>query len=143
MYATDDWSVSSKQIALAAGTVNPNEEKQKALLNLNFGSGSKIIGDITAGKNGYINITPQNGADINMQSNILAANGGSINIDTGDNSFLTGRIDDYSDAAVKLSHGGEMFKPEYSDKIISSGNINLTLGKIHNGMLRDSHGYRS
>ena len=129
LYATDDWSVSSKQIALAAGTVNPNEEKQKALLNLNFGSGSKIIGDITAGKNGYINITPQNGADINMQSNILAVNGGSINIDTGDNSFLTGRIDDYSDAAVKLSHGGEMFKPEYSDKIISSGNINLTLGK--------------
>ena len=129
LYATDDWSVNSKQIALAAGTVNPNEEKQKALLNLNFGSGSKIIGDITAGKNGYINITPQNGADINMQSNILAANGGSINIDTGDNSFLTGRIDDYSDAAVNLSHGGEMFKPEYSDKIISGGNINLTLGK--------------
>ena len=50
LYATDDWSVSSKQIALAAGTVNPNEEKQKALLNLNFGSGSKIIGDITEDK---------------------------------------------------------------------------------------------
>lgn len=129
LYAADNWSTNDEQIALAAGTVNPVAEKQNAVLNFEFGSDSRIVGDITAGKNGYINIKPQYGANINMQSNILAANGGIINIDTGENSLLTGRADNYSDTADNANHGGEIFQPEYSDEIISGGNISLTLGK--------------
>lgn len=107
-------------------------------------TGSRIVGDIVGGKDGYVNLSLDSGngtyvrrdtaaTDADIRGNALAANGGRVDMSLGSGSVWLGRADDYRDAAQdEETWSGvhtEFFKPQFSDTITSSGTVNIALEK--------------
>lgn len=105
-------------------------------------TGSRIVGDIVGGKDGYVNLSLVRGngtyvrrdtaaTDADIRGNALAANGGRVDMSLGSGSVWLGRADDYRDAAqADKTWSGvhtEFFTPQFSDRITSSGTVNITL----------------
>lgn len=107
-----------------------------------FIAGNRIVGSVIAGQNGIVNINtnlPEGAStfsrsgdsgkgSIAVYGNVMAGNNGELNLDLGAGGYLSGRVDDYQDAAVNGKHE-EFFDPEFSKKITDSGTVNLTMGK--------------
>lgn len=108
----------------------------------NLLTGSRIVGDIVGGRDGYVNLSLDSGngtyvrrdtaaTDADIRGNALAANGGRVDMSLGSGSVWLGRADDYRDAdqAGKTWSDAhtEFFRPQFSDKITSSGDVNITL----------------
>ena len=88
-------------------------------VDIAFGADSSISGNVIADEQGSINISPHNKeAKINIKGDILAANGGNVNIDTGAGGILSGRADNYNRKNTA-----------YKDKLITNGTVNLFLGR--------------
>ena len=157
--STDSYekSANSADIAIAAGTaVNLTKEKVEsavanpssidhAVVTVNYDSyvdnagttvASSITGDIVSAYAGQVNIKKQDGAanaKINIEGNLLAGNGGILNVDLGNGGVLKGRADDYGDAGVVThdsSYGedGSFRHPAFSSGIYKGGAVNLTMG---------------
>lgn len=158
--STDSYekSANSADIAIAAGTaVNLTKEKVEsavanpssidhAVVTVNYDSyvdnagttvASSITGDIVSAYAGQVNIKKQDGAanaKINIEGNLLAGNGGILNVDLGNGGVLEGRADDYGDAGVVThdsSYGedGSFRHPAFSSDIYKGGAVNLTMGE--------------
>ena len=149
--STDSYSISpnSADIAIAAGTaVNLTDamvnadvaDTDRAHVNLTYGAGSSITGDILAAYAGTVNIDAKEGSDagISVTGNILAGNNGVLNIDLGKGGYLEGRADDYGDAGLNTTgednidqgHAThEFFNPAFSSTIFKGGEVNLTMGE--------------
>ena len=148
--STDRYETSpnSLDIAIAAGTATgldydkvttTVEDKDRAHVNLNYGAGSSITGDILAAYAGTVNISAQenSGAGIKVKGNILAGNNGVLSLDLGNGGVLTGRADDYGDAGLKTEGetideghaGAEFFDPAFSSTIYKGGRVDLTMGE--------------
>lgn len=148
---TTDISTSGGQdIAVVAGTENwtnvkDNPDGGTNNINLNYGVGSKITGDIISGYGGHIVIgTPEsteegistfsarnNNGTLTLNGDALSANGGKLDINLTAGSTWTGRADDYQDAALpnwKDDHE-KQFNPKFSHSIAANGNVNVTLAK--------------
>ena len=118
---------------LGKGTVN---------IDLKGTEGNLIQGSVIAGQNGIVNINtnlPEGAStfsrsgdsgkgSIAVYGNVMAGNNGELNLDLGAGGYLSGRVDDYQDAAVNGKHE-EFFNPEFSKKITDSGTVNLTMGE--------------
>lgn len=137
-------------IAVVAGTENWTDvtaEPDGGInnINLNYGLGSKITGDIISGYGGNIVIgTPEsteegistfsarnNNGTLTLNGDALSANGGKLDINLTAGSTWTGRADDYQDAALpnwKDEHE-KQFNPKFSHSIAANGNVNVTLAK--------------
>ncbi len=135
-------------IALVAGASrvegNPEEETKpfSGVVNANLADGSYIYGDMLAGNGGLLNIYKGAGSEITtfsnegqaiqdatIQGNALSGNGGELNLKLGANTYWTGRADDYQDAdsdTWKNDHTN-IFTPEFSNTVESSGSINIEL----------------
>ena len=149
--STDSYSISpnSADIAIAAGTaVNLTDamvnadvaDTDRAHVNLTYGAGSSITGDILAAYAGTVNIDAKEGSDagISVTGNILAGNNGVLNIDLGKGGYLEGRADDYGDAGLNTTgednidqgHAThEFFNPAFSSTIFKGGEVNLSMGE--------------
>ena len=132
----------SKDISVVAGTSTGLEEKTYeeimsydgpvAHVNVNYEGNSSITGDVLAAYAGEVNVKKEGASgSMNVTGNLLAGNNGVLNVDLGDGGTLTGRVDDYGDAGVLIdtSHGNGLFNPAFSSKIISGGQVNLTMGE--------------
>lgn len=121
--------------------LKPITDNDRSKVDLQYGIGSKISGDIVAGYGGDINISrlatinalsDSEVKGIEVRGNALAANGGKLNLDLGEGSIWYGRADDYQDAG-QFGHGsgGEnsFFNPVFSNDITSAGDVTVTLGK--------------
>ncbi len=140
--STDSYekSANSNDIAIAAGTAvgisadtDFNTSVNRAEVNLNYGAGSSVTGDIIAGYAGEVNISralDAGDAGIQVEGNLLAGNNGILNVDLGNGGTLTGRADDYGDAGVidGSGHGTSFFDPAFSSSILKGGAVNLTMG---------------
>ncbi len=141
--STDSYSISpnSADIAIAAGTATNLDydtvmkavaDEDRAHVNLNYGAGSSITGDILAAYAGTVNIKAKenSGAGISVTGNILSGNNGVLNLDLGQGGTLTGRADDYGDAGVidNSGHGTSFFDPAFSSSILKGGVVNLKMG---------------
>ena len=135
-------SPNSADIAIAAGTAvgisadtDFNTSVNRAEVNLNYGAGSSITGDILAGYAGEVNIDRQDAADdagIRVVGNLLAGNNGILNVDLGNGGTLEGRADDYGDAGVVTMDGytkNSFRHPAFSSGIYKGGAVNLTMGE--------------
>lgn len=152
-------SPNSADIAIAAGTaVNLTKEDvddavanpdsiDHAVVTVNYDSyadnagntvASSITGDIVSAYAGQVYIQKQDGAaenaKINIEGNLLAGNGGILNVDLGNGGVLEGRADDYGDAGVVTtdsSYGedGSFRHPAFSSNIYKGGAVNLTMGE--------------
>ena len=135
-------------IALVAGASrvegNPEEETKpfSGVINANLADGSYIYGDMLAGNGGLLNIYKGAGSEITtfsnegqaiqnatIQGNALSGNGGELNLKLGANTFWMGRADDYQDANSNTWKNGhtDIFTPEFSNNVESSGNVNIEL----------------
>ena len=148
---TTEISTSGGQdIAVVAGTENwtdvtatPDDGTNN--INLNYGLGSKITGDIISGYGGNIVIgTPEstesgistlsarnNNGTLTLNGDALSANGGKLDINLTAGSTWTGRADDYQDAALpnwKDEHE-KQFNPKFSNSIEASGNVKVNLAQ--------------
>ena len=107
-------------------------------------TGSRVVGDIVGGINGYVNLSLDRGngtyvrrntvaTDADIRGNVLAANGGIVDISLGSGSVWLGRADDYRDAdQTNQTWSGvhtKFFTPQFSDEIESSGKVNVTLNQ--------------
>lgn len=104
--------------------------------------GNYIHGSVIAGQYGVVNINSNltgnistlsrtgevNKGSITVYGNVMAGNNGELNLDLGAGGYLSGRVDDYQDAAVNSKHE-TFFNPEFSKDITDSGTVNLTMGK--------------
>ena len=150
-----DKSPNSMDVAVAAGTATnlnadhftnyPVDDDSLAKVTINYananGVKSYIEGDVLAAYGGVVTIQAQEGvtravntAGIDISGNLLAGNKGVLNVELGNGGTLTGRADDYGDAGViESSHGnGEesgFFNPAFSSKILTGGEVNLTMGE--------------
>ncbi len=139
-----------QDIAVVAGTekwtdvtATPNDGTNN--INLNYGLGSKITGDIISGYGGNIVIgTPEstesgistfsarnNNGTLTLNGDALSANGGKLDINLTAGSTWTGRADDYQDAALpnwKDEHE-EQFNPKFNNSIEASGNVKVNLAQ--------------
>ena len=87
---------------------------------------SSIYGDIVGARGGEIDISRASGnGALVVTGDVLAGNGGKVNLDIGKNGVLTGRIDDYMDASAE--HGNSFFAPQFSYKIENNGTVKLKL----------------
>ena len=125
--------VASGYDTASQGTVN---------IDLQGTTGNFIHGSVIAGQYGVVNINSNlpegvstlsrtgevNKGSIAVYGNVMAGNNGELNLDLGEGGYLSGRVDDYQDAAVNGKHE-EFFNPEFSNKITDSGIVNLTMGK--------------
>lgn len=140
--STDSYkeSPNSADIAIAAGTAvgisagtDFNTPVNRAEVNLNYGAGSSITGDVIAGYAGEVNVSlalDAGDAGIQVEGNLLAGNNGILNVDLGKGGTLTGRADDYGDAGViKDSEHTTFFDPAFSSGIYKDGAVNLTMGE--------------
>ena len=157
----DDYQANNTASALIAGTYDwENAEKDKndkiifdvadderSVINLNYGNGSAVTGDIAAGYAGAVNIIGQSSDGITtfandgeetvsasnslqLNGNVLAANGGKVKLELGKGSVWHGRADDYQDAAEKSKWGEEHlgeFEPVFSNGIQDAGTVDVTL----------------
>lgn len=143
----------SEGVALAAGMDVREDSQQTSYIKLNAepiagaedgksfdGKASYIFGDVAAGRNGSITIShPQNTAATFIRGNVLAANGGKVELNLGDNGVWIGRGDDYGDAGngnTQTSHGNgsnpsqdDFFNPVFSNSIASAGTVDVTMGE--------------
>ena len=139
-----------QDIAVVAGTENWTDvaaEPDGGInnINLNYGLGSKITGDIISGYGGNIVIgTPEsteggistlsarnNNGTLTLTGDALSANGGKLTVNLTAGSTWTGRADDYQDAALptwKEEHE-EQFNPKFSNSIEASGNVKVNLAQ--------------
>ena len=139
-----------QDIAVVAGTekwtdVTADPDDGTNNINLNYGLGSKITGDIISGYGGHIVIgTPEsteegistfsarnNNGTLTLNGDALSANGGKLDINLTAGSTWTGRADDYQDAALpnwKDKHKTQ-FNPKFSHSIEASGDVNVTLAE--------------
>ena len=139
-----------QEIAVVAGTENWTDvaaEPDGGInnINLNYGLGSKITGDIISGYGGNIVIgmpesteegistfsARNNNGTLTLKGDALSANGGKLDINLTAGSTWTGRADDYQDAALpnwKDDHE-KQFNPKFSHSIAANGNVNVTLAK--------------
>lgn len=140
-YDEEGYATNSRGVAITAGSgeiVADIPDGVRSTVNLEYGPEVKIdgetfksaiYGDIVAGCGGWINIKKavndgQYGIDI--QGNVLAANGGELTIDLGQGGTWYGRADDYQDA-----DGGKLsfYNPVFSNQIESSGTVNIIMGE--------------
>lgn len=95
--------------------------------------GGAIYGDIVSGYGGDINITKDTAAKhgLYIQGNILAANGGILNVDLGQGGVWYGRADDYGDAGYgeAAENKQNFYSPVFSNKITEGGTVNITMGE--------------
>ena len=139
-----------QDIAVVAGTekwtdVTAAPDDGTNNINLNYGLGSKITGDIISGYGGNIVIgTPEsteggistlsarnNNGTLTLTGDALSANGGKLTVNLTAGSTWTGRADDYQDAALptwKEEHE-EQFNPKFSNSIEASGNVKVNLAQ--------------
>ena len=97
-------------------------------------AGNRVVGSVIAGQNGIVNINTAgigNKGSIAVYGNVLAGNGGELNLDLGKGGYLEGRADDYQDAdSVNWTdEHSNQFAPEFSKKVTSSGEVNISLGE--------------
>ncbi|WP_303963223.1 pertactin-like passenger domain-containing protein, partial [Succinatimonas hippei] len=120
---------------------DPNSltDDDRSHINLNYGKGSTITGDIVSGYGGDIQITEQASVStasaraiapaMTIRGNVLAGNGGKLNLELGEGSLWYGRADDYQDAGE--DHGAEsdnsFYNPAFSNEITSSGTVDVKL----------------
>ena len=135
-------------IALVAGASrvegNPEEETKpfSGVINANLADGSYIYGDMLAGNGGLLNVYKGAGSEITtfsnegqaiqnamIQGNALSGNGGELNLKLGAGTQWDGRADDYQDADSDTWKNGhtDIFTPEFSNNVESSGNVNIEL----------------
>lgn len=136
---TEEIVTNSRGIALTAGsgenldkyknqdgTLKEIASKDRSTINLNYNKESGIKGDIVSGYGGLLNVIPKNSRDsLTIQGNILAGNQGIANVNLGNGGVWYGRADDYGDASSKHE---TFFNPAFSNEIIDSGEVNLTMG---------------
>lgn len=157
----DDYQANNTASALIAGTYDWNNaekddegniifnvaDDERSVINLNYGNGSAVTGDIAAGYAGAVNISGQSADGITtfandgeetvsasnslqLNGNVLAANGGKVKLELGKGSVWHGRADDYQDAAENSNWGEEHlgeFEPVFSNGIQDSGTVDVTL----------------
>lgn len=137
-------------IAVVAGTENwtnvkDNPDGGTNNINLDYGVGSEITGDIISGYGGHIVIgTPEsteggistlsarnNNGTLTLKGDALSANGGKLDINLTAGSTWTGRADDYQDADLKnwKDEHKTQFNPKFSHSIEASGDVNVTLAE--------------
>ena len=139
-----------QDIAVVAGTEGWDEESadfENPLggtnnINLNYGLGSDITGDIISGYGGNITIgnaesgistlSARNSAGtLTLTGDALSANGGKLSINLTSGSTWTGRADDYQDAdsANWADKHEEQFNPKFSHEIAASGDVSVKLAQ--------------
>lgn len=136
------------------GTENGEEkiydvsEENRSKVNLTYGGGASITindklhpndyggaiyGDIVSGYGGDINITKDTAAKhgLYIQGNILAANGGTLDVDLGQGGVWYGRADDYGDAdyGEAAENKQNFYSPVFSNEITDGGKVNITMGE--------------
>lgn len=138
-----------QDIAVVAGTenwtdVNAEPDGGTNNINLNYGAGSNIKGDIISGYGGNITIgntignaetgistlsTRNNAGTLKLTGDALSANGGKLSINLTSGSTWTGRADDYQDADLKEQVESGFFNPKFSHDIAASGTVNVNLAE--------------
>ena len=138
-----------QDIAVVAGTenwtdVNAEPDGGTNNINLNYGAGSNIKGDIISGYGGNITIgntignaetgistlsTRNNAGTLKLTGDALSANGGKLSINLTSGSTWTGRADDYQDADLKEQVESGFFNPKFSHEIAASGTVNVNLAE--------------
>lgn len=137
-----------QDIAVVAGTENwtdvtatPDDGTNN--INLNYGLGSKITGDIISGYGGNIVIgttesteegistlsARNNNGTLTLTGDALSANGGKLSINLTSGSTWTGRADDYQDADLKEQVESGFFNPKFSHEIAASGTVKVNLAE--------------
>lgn len=141
-----------QDIAVVAGTEGWDEESADFKnplggtnnINLNYGAGSEITGDIISGYGGNITIgnaignaetgistlsTRNNAGTLKLTGDALSANGGKLSINLTSGSTWTGRADDYQDADLKKQVESGFFNPKFSHEIAASGTVKVNLAE--------------
>lgn len=160
---SENYQTNNTSQALIAGTYDWNnaekdddgkiifdiDDDKRSVINLNYGNGSAVTGDIAAGYAGAVNIIGQsadgittfanNGEEtvsasnsLQLNGNVLAANGGKVKLELGKGSVWHGRADDYQDAAENSNWGEEHlgeFEPVFSNGIEHEGTVDVTLNE--------------
>lgn len=107
------------------------EDGLRSKVNLSFENDSIIKGSIVSGYGGDISVSGKSQENIlSFTGDTLAANGGRLHLELGNNGFWSGRADDYQDAANASwaeAHIGQ-FEPIFSDGVYSNGTVNINLG---------------
>lgn len=101
-------------------------------VNLNYGAGSAIYGDIVSGYGGSVNISTANeNSGLYMEGNALAGNGGKLTLDIGKGGTWFGRADDYGDAGYgeDAQHKQNYYNPVFSDTIYTGGTVDIKMGE--------------
>lgn len=101
-------------------------------VNLNYGAGSAIYGDIVSGYGGSVNISTTNeNSGLYMEGNALAGNGGKLTLDIGKGGTWFGRADDYGDAGYgeDAQHKQNYYNPVFSDTIYTGGTVDIKMGE--------------
>lgn len=106
----------------------------RSSVDLKYGAGSEIYGDIVSGYGGKIDIatlTTNAEYGLHIQGNILAGNGGILNVDLGQGGVWYGRADDYGDAGYGEEAAKKLnfYSPVFSNTIYTGGEVNITMGE--------------
>ncbi|WP_303998008.1 autotransporter outer membrane beta-barrel domain-containing protein [Megamonas hypermegale] len=124
-----------EKIAVVAGLEDTSTSSDiNSVVNINTtgNSTSTIFGDIIGARNGIVNINSNNSKTVHqgnlfIKGDILAGNGGSVDVNLGNGGYFEGRADDYQDAAEKT--GKSFFNPHFTNGTVETeGTLNLTLG---------------
>ena len=136
-------SPNSLDVAIAAGTAvnltpetvaEPVPDFEMSVVSVTYendGSNlSQITGDILAAYAGTVDITAKNdSAGLIVTGNLLAGNGGKLNLELGANGMLVGRTDSYMDAGATEDSGHTtFFNPAFSSEIYEGGEVALDMG---------------
>lgn len=125
----EEYAANNNGIAITAGSSQNTDGtyEKRSKVNVAYKTGSYIIGDIVSGFNGDIDIHGKSNVDkINIRGNLLAANGGNLELYLG-GGILNGRIDDYGDANDD-ENNKKFYNPVFTNTIESGGNITLHMG---------------
>ena len=101
-------------------------------VNLNYGAGSSIYGDVVSGYGGLVDISKANeNSGLYMEGNALAANGGKLTIDIGKGGTWFGRADDYGDAGYgeEAANKQNFYNPVFTDTIYTGGTVDIKMGE--------------
>lgn len=145
------YATNSRGIAITAGSEERTDDapaNNSSQVNLTYGGGASITiddklhkndysgaiyGDIVSGFGGDINITKHTAAEhgLYIQGNILAANGGTLDVDLGQGGVWYGRADDYGDAGYgeAAENKQNFYSPVFSNEITEGGTVNITMGE--------------
>lgn len=126
----DDWEDSAQKDE-AGNIIFDMEDGLRSKVNLSFENDSVITGSIVSGYGGDITVSGISKENVvNFTGDALAANGGQLSLELGNNGSWSGRADDYQDAADASwaeAHIGQ-FEPIFSDGVHSNGTVNIDLG---------------